>query len=294
MRRILFGGLSLALGAFASPAAGQDTRTNPPPQRVARLGQPIAIPSTPAADSGVTPAGLLRRDPAPAAIPSPMPPPAAMPPMSSDSAPGTVTGIPTVTEDRSGTALGYPAVVPGMTFPGATIPPGTTIAPGSPTVVPSVAPDGSMVVPPGMEVPSFPDCGMGGPCPPGAPAMGRVASCGKWAFSGEYLMWWTRAANLPPLVTTSSPQFNGILGTGNTTTLVGGPFGETFHSGVRVSGVRWFGDDERNGLEGRMFFLGQASSSFTATTGEYPLLARPFFNTNQPVGQFSEVVGRCW
>jgi hypothetical protein len=106
-------------------------------------------------------------------------------------------------------------------------------------------------------------------------------------------MWWTRAADVPPLVTTSSPQFNGILGTGDTRALVAGPFGQTFHSGVRVGAVRWFGDDDCQcrGIETRLFFLGEASSGFTATTGQYPLLARPFINVNpaEP-GSFSEVV----
>ena len=40
MRRILLGGIAVVLGAYATPAAGQDARTNPPQQhqRVAKLG----------------------------------------------------------------------------------------------------------------------------------------------------------------------------------------------------------------------------------------------------------------
>ena len=45
MRRILLGGLGLALGAFAPPAlAQQPTRAAPAPPRAAALGRPSAIP----------------------------------------------------------------------------------------------------------------------------------------------------------------------------------------------------------------------------------------------------------
>ena len=72
----------------------------------------------------------------------------------------------------------------------------------------------------------------------------RVRGPGRWWTSGEYLMWWTQLAALPPLVTTSSPQFNGQLGVGDTRVLLGGPFGDTFHSGARFAVGRWFGDGQ--------------------------------------------------
>jgi hypothetical protein len=95
---------------------------------------------------------------------------------------------------------------------------------------------------------------------------------------------------VPTLLTTSSPAFNGILGTGNTTSVYGGDIGNTYHGGARFSLGRWFCDDPKWGVEGRFFFLGESQSSFSANSNEYPLLARPFYNVNSPVGQFSELI----
>src|SRR6516165_7310942 len=67
MRRILLGGLGLALGVLGRPALAQDWPPRPAntaPQssdRGARLGRPVAVPDTAPGDPGVTPAGLLSR-----------------------------------------------------------------------------------------------------------------------------------------------------------------------------------------------------------------------------------------
>jgi hypothetical protein len=279
MQRILVGSLGLALGVFGSPAAGQDSRASqPPPARTARLGLPVALPDTPAGDAGVQPVGLLAaRQPVPA-VPSPMPPPAGGMPMGGSPMPGAaapplrvVPGMgPTVTEDRTASAsapamLGQPTPLPGL-------------QPGMQTLVPSVAPGGMGFPATGMEPPLY-DCYPAG-LPVGGAAVGRVVGCGKWWTSAEYLMWWSKTAVVPPLVTTSSPQFNGHLGVGDTRVLLGGNFGPTFHSGGRFAIGRWFGDSQIRGAELRGFFLGQASQTWTATTNEFTLLARPFNNVN--------------
>jgi hypothetical protein len=155
-------------------------------------------------------------------------------------------------------------------------------------VIPSVGPDGGVVGgiagPPGLEAPLY------GDCPAGVPAMGRVVGCGRWYGSAEYLLWWTQNTGLPPLVTTSSPQFNGIPGQGDTRVVFGGTFGNTLHGGGRLTFGRWFGDGQCRGVESRLFFLGRETSSAVFTSGQFPLLARPFNNVNVPVGPFSEVV----
>ncbi|MFO0823686.1 MAG: BBP7 family outer membrane beta-barrel protein [Gemmataceae bacterium] len=74
-------------------------------------------------------------------------------------------------------------------------------------------------------------------------------------------MWWTQAASVPVLVTTSSPQYSGRLGVGDTIPLVSGPFGQTFHSGARFTLGRWFGDDQIRGIDIRGFFLGQSGTN---------------------------------
>ncbi len=142
---------------------------------------------------------------------------------------------------------------------------------------------GSWVAWPDLETPLF------GPLP-GLDAVHRLTAPSKYWASAEFLMWWNKSADLPPLITTSSPIFQGIPGLGDTRTLLGGNWGNTLHAGGRFSVGRWFGDDQIRGVEGRIFFLGRTDSTFAATSGEYPLLARPFFNVNVPQGPFSEII----
>jgi hypothetical protein len=153
---------------------------------------------------------------------------------------------------------------------------------GSPYLVPTIVP-GSTVIGPGMEAPIY------GPMP-GVEAIGRVRSADPWYFGAEYLAWWSKSADLPLLITTSAPQFNGIPGLGNTTAVLQGNFGDTFQSGARFTLGRWFGPCQTRGFEGRFFFLDETNSTFTASSDQFPVLARPFFNVNQPFGPFSEVV----
>lgn len=284
MRRVLLGGL-LTLGGFAPLASAQA----PPPNRSATLGRPTAIQNAPATDPGVTPAGLISRgqagmlvsNPNPS-IPTPMPP---GPPMGmqtngvpSLTAPSGGMPIPTrppglgttpsVTEVRSqdSSSLGYPQVLPGN------------------TIVPSVAPEGTFAYPPGVEAPLF------GDAMPGCAALGRIPCGNQWWATAEYLMWWSRSDQVPALLTTSAPQFFGIPGQGNTTVVLGGDINDTFHSGGRFTLGRWFGDCQLRGVEGRMFFLGRADTTFTATSDQFPVLARPFVNVNTPAGPFSQVI----
>jgi hypothetical protein len=298
MRRILFGGIGLSLGLFANTAAGQDARAAQPPVRAARLGVPTAVPeaapvsrgATP--DEGVTPAGLRARlwgtpvqgTPIPGA-PSDVQTPGGI--IYGAPIPGTI-----ITGDQppmGGAVIPAPRQIPG----GAPSVTETRNADGTPVkppagsiLVPSMLPGGTYVSPPGLESPLFCDP------TPGVAAVGRVRGCSQWYTAAEYLMWWTRSTTLPPLITTSAPQFFGIPGLGNTTTVFGNSsFGDTFHSGGRLTLGRWFGDGQCRGIEGRLFFIDQSNSSFTATTNQFPVLARPFINVNDPAGAFSEVVG---
>ena len=319
MRRILFGGIGLSLGLIANFASAQDARPAQPPVRAARLGAPSAVPDVAPVSRGATPdeavaqVGLRSR--------------LWGTPVQAAPAPGTQTGTPTPGSiiygaPIPGTTTGvqtpggiiYSAPIPGAIvsgdqpmppMDGASIPVSRPVPGGVPSIiemrnadgtpanppagsilVPSVNPGGTYVCPPGLESPLFCD-----PMP-GTAALGRVRCCNQWYTAGEYLMWWTRGTTLPPLITTSAPQFSGIPGLGNTTTVLGnGSFGDTFHSGGRLTLGRWFGDGQCRGIEGRLFFIDQSNSSFTTSTNQYPVLARPFFNVNDPAGPFSEVVG---
>ncbi len=300
MRRIFLGSLAVGLGMFASPAAGQDARTTPQPQRSAKLGRPVAVSESAPIDPGITPVGLIAPRPGEIPVPSPMPPAGGIPtggqPMG-----GVPMGTPTITYPMPSSRIipgAGPSIVEdrggGVVNPGVLSYP--TGLPNSSTVIPSVGPGEYGSPLPGMEGAVNGDCGTGIPGDPGVimdGAIGRVAGMGRWYVGGEYLMWWTQAASVPVLVTTSSPQFNGRLGVGDTTPLISGPFGQTFHSGARFTLGRWFGNDQIRGIEARGFFLGQAASTSTLTTSMVPFLARPFNNVNPNTpffGSDSEII----
>jgi putative beta barrel porin BBP7 len=271
MRRAVFGGFSLAMGLFANTAAGQDARA-------ARLGAPTALPDAPPAaraeapphDDAVTTAGLRSR-----IFGTPI---AGTPMVGTPTAGGIVYGAPI-----PGTTTVQPPITPAPKAIGPGAPGVTEMRTPGGTRIPSVGPGGAYVVP-GMEAPLY--CEQ-----PGMAAVGRVDNFSRWYTSGEYLMWWTRGTTLPPLITTSSPQFAGIPGLGDTRTVLGGgSFGETFHSGARLTIGRWLGDSECRGFEGRFWVINETNSNFATSTNQFPVLARPFFNVNTPFGPFSEVV----
>lgn len=293
MRRFLLGGLGIALGAFASPALAQYPTPNTP-ARGAAFGRPTAVGEA-APDSGVTPVGLIRGGPArPVTVQSPV---------------GGGFGAPTpVISAPPG------APIPTMNPPGMPMAPGMGVPMGSPrpvsgappmitetrdptgripgaVVVPSVTPDGAFECPdPGLDEPLFDARPRAG--------LGRLAGLGgKSWVSAELLMWWNKGTQVPALVTTSSPQFNGIPGQGDTQVLLGGPFGETFHVGGRIGVGHWFGDGECRGVDARLFWVAPSTAYFSASVPPYALLARPFININPtvttpnvPVGQTAEVV----
>jgi hypothetical protein len=294
MRRILLGGLGIALGVLCRPALAQQPVADrqPPPSRAATLGRPSAIPespptaraSSPEADPEVTPAGLLNRTgPArprlsfgfgtptplvtqpPGTVGAPAQPGNGQPMQPMIPPPRPVTGQPMVTETRD-PMKALPVVVPGV--PG--------VAPG--VIVPSVGPEGYVCPVPEMEDPIY------GPMP-GGRAFRRLRNCGNNAWvSAEVLLWWTKSTQVPALVTTSSPQFNGIPGTGDTQVLLGGTFDETYHVGGRIGFGWWFGNSDCRGVDARLFWMGPTSTEFTATTPPYAILARPFFNVNPATG----------
>lgn len=287
MRRILLGGLGIALGVFARPAFAQQPRGNPaqPPVRAAALGRPSAVPDPqpqPQPEPDITQTGLFRNGPArpittyaPGSFGAPTPvvgaPPAGEMPMVQPTPPLRLVpgGPPNVIESRDPSGR-----VPGAVY------------------VPSVAPGYDCPI--GLEDPLY-------GCDPGAAAVGRVAGIagrrGKPWVSAELLLWWNRNPNVPPLVTTSSPQFNGIAGQGDTRVLLGGSFGDTFRVGGRVGAGYWFDEGECRGVDARLFWLSPTTATFTASTAQFPLLARPFFNINGGVtapnvgfGQSAEIV----
>lgn len=122
----------------------------------------------------------------------------------------------------------------------------------------------------------------------GAP--GPFVPGGRWSFSAEYLLWFTKSGQYPPLLSTSSPAFSGILGTGDSRVILGnGSFGDTLHSGGRFGFNRKLGNCGLWSLEGSVFVLENNETTFRADSSQYPVLARPFTNANQGI-PFSEVL----
>jgi hypothetical protein len=97
--------------------------------------------------------------------------------------------------------------------------------------------------------------------------------------SVEYLMWWAKGTELPPLVTTSDPADLGVLGRDTTTILFGNEFaGNNMQVGGRATLGIWLDRGHNVAAAGRFFGLGGDTTRFAAASDGSELLARPFFN----------------
>lgn len=102
-------------------------------------------------------------------------------------------------------------------------------------------------------------------------------------FRGEYLMWWSKAPTLPPLVTTSqagtAQAQAGVLGLSTTSVLFGDgstPLGMA--SGARLMLGSWLGPCQDTGVEVSYLFLGNQAATFSANEQTNSILARPILN----------------
>lgn len=121
-------------------------------------------------------------------------------------------------------------------------------------------------------------------------AMGRRG----WV-SAEFLLWWVKGSDTPPLVTTSDPNSNpvdpGYLGNPTTQVLYGGNLPNNVFSGGRFAAGTWLTDGPRPlGIEFGGFFLGSQSDSRTFDSSQYPVVARPAFIVNDN-SENSDVAG---
>jgi hypothetical protein len=139
--------------------------------------------------------------------------------------------------------------------------------------------DGAMCGPDGCGAMGCNHCGRFGPsCGP----FGRGCLSGLYV-RGEYLLWGTKGADLPALITTSpsgTPAADaGVLGEPGTEILFGG---ESVLSDVRSGGRLtvgwWFDPCRRLGIEGDYFGLAEESESYRASSSGDPILARPFYD----------------
>jgi hypothetical protein len=134
-----------------------------------------------------------------------------------------------------------------------------------------------------------------------------TAATDRLQFQAEYLLWWVRSAQFPPLATTtvapgavpSQAAGNGFLGDPATRLLLGdGPLGGTLRQGFRLRAGLWFDDCGTCGLDASYFFLGRKSESFllSSNAAGLPVITRPFFAPNvnpatgAVIGETGEIV----
>ena len=101
---------------------------------------------------------------------------------------------------------------------------------------------------------------------------------------GEWLLWWGKGNSVPALVTsgpsTQTQTQAGILGAPGTVVLFGdSDLNDAARSGARLTVDCWLTCDHSLGLEAQCFGLGDNTASFQANSNNFPVLARPFFNT---------------
>ena len=327
MKRLWLSGFWVCAGWFVGTAAGQESawRTDSPrPLTIARtegtpltapvratLGRPVPLDPAaegaaagaggqvvrtafrPASASGVSPlqrAKVLDDAPAANAEPQSNKLELALPPV-----PQPVDAAPPGTSEI---LLKMPADGPAKTAAPETAPTPRTASPASPASpynpatlgmpTTTFATDPSGCLPPGDLFLSDSETVA---APSSASAWGAApASGGRFYGSAEYLLWWIKGANAPPLVTTSpasAPQSTqGVLGQPGTAVLFGGsqiteqqnPF-----SGGRFFAGYQFGPCNLWAIEAGGFFLGQQTAHYDANSPFPSVIARPFL-ANTPAG----------
>jgi Putative beta barrel porin-7 (BBP7) len=155
-----------------------------------------------------------------------------------------------------------------------------------------------------QTLPAYPMPAVAWPCDP--PLIDPMRSAGPFAgdpgrfyASAEYLLWWTRAAPAPVLLTVGPAGTDGILGQPGVVPLFGGaPLEPTARSGARFGFGWWFGCCHDAGIDASFFFLGDRGTDFAVHDPGTFVLARPFFAPNStttpgvPIpGNFAEVIG---
>jgi Putative beta barrel porin-7 (BBP7) len=131
-----------------------------------------------------------------------------------------------------------------------------------------------------------------------APWCPRESCCGNghiWG-SAEFLFWWTKNGNVPPLATAGTPASGGVLGAPGTTTLFDGGLDSDGRPGARFTLGSWLNCDCTKGIEFSYFFLGGNSKNVSAGSSGAAgsaVLTRPFVNviTGQPDVELVAVPG---
>ena len=125
---------------------------------------------------------------------------------------------------------------------------------------------------------------VGGPLfGPGVPPLWQLAH-NRLYFRGEYLMWWTKGASIPPLLITNPDETTApadvVLGNAGTQILYGErTLFRDLRSGGRMAFGTWLDQTDNLGVEFGYIGIGKATEQFTqSSTDGVPILARPFFD----------------
>jgi hypothetical protein len=104
--------------------------------------------------------------------------------------------------------------------------------------------------------------------------------CNTVWLDAEYLLWFIKGNQLPPLLTqgATADTIPGGLGQPGTSVLYGGNDDSGVRSGGRVRGGIWFGNDHVFGVDGSFFFLGRTTKTYTTGSSGNPVLAVPYFD----------------
>ncbi|MBW3596940.1 MAG: BBP7 family outer membrane beta-barrel protein [Planctomycetes bacterium] len=145
-----------------------------------------------------------------------------------------------------------------------------------------------------LAVPSVGDVPVGSVVEEGVPSLPihRCAPfCGNTPYfwgRAEYLLWWTKGMDVPPLATTSPAgaplNQSGVLGQPGTTVLFGQTgLNDESRSGGRFTLGAWLDPCRRHGLEANYLYLETETAAFSASDKDFPILARPFFNVQNNI-----------
>ncbi|CAN5173207.1 BBP7 family outer membrane beta-barrel protein [soil metagenome] len=126
-------------------------------------------------------------------------------------------------------------------------------------------------------------CGAHSTTVPGDPfaTTDHLNSTSRYWVSAEYLYFWTKDGNAPPLVTTGTPASGGVLGVPGTRTINGDNLNYGPNSGGRFNAGGWLNCGATKGFEVGYFFLNNNSQQFQVGASGAPgtaVISRPFFN----------------
>lgn len=125
-------------------------------------------------------------------------------------------------------------------------------------------------------------------CSPGTGPL--MALWCRTSVRAEVPLYWRRAMEPPPLVTTSptgtDPDLAGQLGQSTTQLLLGGngdKLDERLNAGVRLTFSTWLGSEKKYALMFRYWNAGDQDNTFNFSSNQFPILARPFLDTSAAI-----------